>query len=830
MPPKRVYNIDAVYFTEKLGKRIKAIPDYSITVLEAPMGYGKTTAIRNFQRSAIMQILWHSVYAEGMSSFWNGFCKALAPLSGELADKLRSLGLPADSVLAQKAAELISDVRLTEEALLVIDDYHFVGSPVVDRFFSILLSSLPPKLHLVVMSRSAFLREKVAELRLKGQVNYIGREEFLLLPGDIVKYFDRCGITVTEEEARKLFAYSEGWITPLYLSMREYVANGNFAVSGSVTALVGSTVYQPLRNELKGFLQALSLFDCFSAEQARHMWPHGNAAALLEELIDHNSFIARDADSGHYAFHNLLLAHIRDAFEAQDEKTKKTLRERTGHWHLKMGNCVRAIACFEQTGNFALILRALAQTKGANVTGEHKEMIIGCFDSCPASLKAGNPAALLVFIRLLISYNETARLREACAVFEQSIDGISFPPPEKNALLMEYERMLSLTKYNNIREMAKHHQNALRYMEKPVSGEEKKGNWTFGSPSVLLMFYRESGRLTEHVEAMKDCLADYCRLTDGHGSGAEYVMEAEAALNRGEVEKAATVIHKGIHYAREKEQWSILLAASFVQIRLALLRGSYFEAMTLKRSMSDLIEAKQQYLLLHTLDICESYFHLLLGLPERLAAWIAGGDYTGMRLMFPALPAVHIVYGRYLLLCGEYRQIIGLADVFLAAASFYPNLISQIYTRIYLAAAYHRLALPKEATASLREALAIALPDRIYLPFAENGGGIIDMLKQLSAEAAFSSHIKQIMILYKKHELGRKQILREHFAENLSGLTNRENDVAVLAAAGLPNREIARRLQISENTVKARLKVVFGKLSIASRAQLSERLQSSKFV
>lgn len=823
MLTKVAYHDDVIYFTKKLDNRLKDIPNFELTVLEAPMGYGKTTTMRFFAQKANMKILWHSVYAGGLSYFWDSFYKAVAPLSGELAVKLKRLGSPGDAVLVQKAVELICGVRLAQETLLVIDDYHFVDSPTVDAFFSFLLVNLPPQLHLVVMSRSEFLGEKVAELRLKGLVNYIGKEDFLLQPGDIADYYARCGIIVTAEDERKLFAYSEGWITPLYLAMREYIAHGKFTTSGSVSALIGSIVYQPLGNELKAFLQALSLFDFFSAEQAQHMWPRGNAAVLLEALMRHNTFLSRDADTGLYAFHNLFLAHIRDAFAAQGEETKKALWDRAGYWHLKNGDCVQAMACFEQTGDFALVLRTLAQTKGANVTGEHKGTILACFDRCPPAIKAGNPAALLVFIRFLISYNESARMQEACAIFEQAASSFASLPAEKNALMMEYERLLSLTKYNNIREMARHHQNALRYMERPVTGEETKGNWTFGSPSVLLMFYRESGRLTEHIEDMKNCLSDYCRLTDGHGSGAEYVMEAEAALNRGETDIAATVIHKGLHYAREKEQWSVLLAAGFVQIRLALLHGNYFEAMALKRSMSDLIEDKQQYLLLHTLDICEAYFHLLLGLTDRTPSWIAGGDYQNTRLMFPALPAVQIVYGRYLLLCGEYRQLIGLADVFLDTSSHYPNLISRIYTMIYLAVAYHKLARSVEAFSSLQEALDIALPDRIYLPFAENGS-IIALLRQMMGKTAYGSHIKQIIALYKKQEQGRKQILQAHFAEVVPGLTDRENDVATLAAAGLCNREIAGRLQISENTVKARLKAVFEKLAVASRVQLRDRL------
>lgn len=828
MPIADMYDTGALYFTEKLQDRLNSIPDYVLTVLEAPMGYGKTTAVRFVLQHTNAKILWHTVYADGVAYFWNGFCKALAPLGPELADSLRKLGLPTDAVLVQKAVELIGGVRLTQATVLVIDDYHFVADDSMDNFFGFLLANLPPKLHIVITSRTVFLPEAIAGLRLKGAVNYIGTDCFLLQPGDIAKYYALCGIVISKESQARLFAYSEGWITPLYLAMLEYVEHGKFFISDNVAALVRSMVYQPLDVSMKEFLHGICLFDSFSLEQAQYMWPEGNAAGLVEELFRKNAFIAKDAATGRYCFHNLFLSHVREAFAVQSQDRRNALWERAGHWHLKQQECAQAMTCFENAGNFRLILMALSSVKGEAITGEHKQKIIEYFDNCPQELKSQNLAAMLVFIRFMISYNERVRLKAACAVFEEHMDAFAGTREQKNALWMEYERLLSLTKYNDIREMSKHHRNALCYMDKPVTGEENKGNWTFGSPSVLLMFYRESGRLAAQVEDMKECLPYYCRLADGHGSGAEYVMEAEAALYAGAIEKAEAVIHKGQHYARGKGQWSIMLAAAFVQIRLALLHGSYPEAVSLQRQTRDLIETRKQYLLLHTLDICESYVYLLLNMPGRTAGWIAGGDYTGTRLMFPALPALYIVHGRYLLANGEYRKLLGMADVFLAAAAVYPNLLSEIYTRIYLAAAYHKLTAKDEAIASLKAALAIALPDQVYMPFAENGSYIADLLKQLAGEAQYAGHVKQIFSLRKKHEQGIKKILRTHFAAHKPNLTARENEVAVLAAAGLSNREIAGNLVISENTVKARLKMVFEKLTIKSRAQLQERLKDSK--
>jgi DNA-binding NarL/FixJ family response regulator len=50
-------------------------------------------------------------------------------------------------------------------------------------------------------------------------------------------------------------------------------------------------------------------------------------------------------------------------------------------------------------------------------------------------------------------------------------------------------------------------------------------------------------------------------------------------------------------------------------------------------------------------------------------------------------------------------------------------------------------------------------------------------------------------------------------------LTARERDVLTLVSEGLPNKLIARRLQISEKTVKAHLTSVFQRIGVTDRTQ-----------
>ena len=55
-------------------------------------------------------------------------------------------------------------------------------------------------------------------------------------------------------------------------------------------------------------------------------------------------------------------------------------------------------------------------------------------------------------------------------------------------------------------------------------------------------------------------------------------------------------------------------------------------------------------------------------------------------------------------------------------------------------------------------------------------------------------------------------------------LTPRERDVALLAARGIPNREIAQRLVVSVRTIESHLAQTYRKLGINDRAQLANML------
>lgn len=820
MSKAKQYNIKTLYFTDKLIEKLCYISDYPLTVVTAPMGYGKTTAVKEYLKKSNVKVLWQNVYDSSVKGFWQGFCYALSELDREVADSLSKMGLPTDSVLKLELARLMRTIQFEKSTVLVIDDYHFVKSVEADEFLSFFIRNLPEKLHLVIISRKTFLTDE-NELTLKGYVNGITAEMLAFGPADIEKYYKLCGVTVDKQEVKHLYNYSEGWISALYLYLLEYVEYGSFRATRDISMLVRQTVFDPLSGEIKDFLFNVCVFESFTLEQAEQMWQKGNAEKVLSELIKSNAFISLGHITGRYSLHHIFRSCVEEFFEKEAENYKHTVWENAGQWYMKNREYIAAMDAFYKADNFDQLLAAIEMDKGANITGEHKEILIGYLSKCPENIRAKHHLAMLIYARRLFTFNERKLCEEVCMEFLKNLEADSnLSQKIKNNLMGEYEILLSFTKYNSISKMSEHHQKACKLMTTTSAVLDTRAPWGFGSPSILYMYYRESRTLAQEVEVIKKAMPYYYHITNGQGSGAEYVMEAEYYFNMGDMEDAEIAVHKALNYSRDKEQWSIMLCAMFLHAKISIFKGDYTYAVYLMNTARNILLDKKQYMLLHTIDLCEAYIYASLHQPQMIAEWIIEGNFKNTRLLFPAIPALNLVYGRVLLEKKEYLKLISLSDDFLQKASIFPNLLCHIYIHIHQSVAYSKIMRQEEAMMHLRKAFDIAIPDKLYMPFVESGGDILSMFEVQILKNEHREGIKEIIKIYKKYDSSVQAVLAKHFSNDTFGLSQREREVAALAARGFSNREIGERLFISENTVKLRLKNVFQKLNIQSRFEL----------
>ena len=128
-----------------------------------------------------------------------------------------------------------------------------------------------------------------------------------------------------------------------------------------------------------------------------------------------------------------------------------------------------------------------------------------------------------------------------------------------------------------------------------------------------------------------------------------------------------------------------------------------------------------------------------------------------------------------------------------------------------------RMHLGKEAAArqALCEAWSLAQPDGILLPFAESD----PCLDRLLDELAEGEARERLHTLTARFRAGREAIRREGGLLARYGLTERELEIAGLAAQRKSSREIAEILSISVKSVNNRLNAVYEKLGLGGEGR-----------
>lgn len=818
-----------IYMRKSVNQALNDIGKYPLAVVTAPMGYGKTTAVREFLESSGFEVLWQTLLNESVSGFWNGFSRLFRKLDPVAADSLAKIGVPVNSVFLEEGIRILSNIEFSARTVIVLDDYHLLSSGDIDSFIEQMVKSELPNLHIVIISRSVF-GENTAELVLKGYCSVIEKRHLELTRDEIVEYCMLCGVKLTNEDTNFLLAYSEGWISAIYLCIRGFLQDGRIEHQGSLYELIEKVVYRHCSAELQGFLLALCIFDSFSFELAESMWRKENTAVLLQSLVTQNAFFRQDHVSGMYYVHNIFTSYLRRIFDRQSPDLRQATWKTAGNWYKSVGDCIQAMDCFYKAADFDELLSVFEANKGNVITNEHKESVIRYFSECPAQIKMQHPWACLIYAINLFSFNEMELFGQQCneiAGYIEHSPGLD----EQSRVKMagELEILIGFTKYNSISGMSAHNQRAWELLHRPAEFIDRNGSWTFGSPSVLYMFYRESGKLAQEVQEIFEAMPYYYWLTSGHGSGAEYVMQAERYYHIGDFENAEITAHKALYIAQSQNQAAIELCARFLQLRLALLKGDLSYVTDSLRETREEIKTRGLYLYFHTWDMCEGYVYSYLKETKKIPAWIVEGDLQNSAIYFPSYAFFNIIRVKALLIGGQYLKVSGLAGEFIAIASVFPNLLGQVYIYIYEAVAKFKLDHHADALETLRKALDIAAPDEVIMPFVENGEYIDEMLAILENNAyhpEFTGKIGRLFSSIKKHKEAMAAKLNRGNGELL--LTEREWAIAELVATGLSNQAIGKTLHIAEITVKKALQSIYAKLGINNRTALTKIIVEQK--
>lgn len=839
---KQTPKINSTYITSRLASCLEEVGHCRVTTVVAPMGYGKSTAVRWWMgkysdRYPGTVFLWQTLSGEETDIFWRGFCRILRRQFPEISGQMEALGYPGDRKSLLLLAELLEDGLGEDGPLLfyILDDVHYFGMTEHSELLTHLLLHLPRRVRLILISRNRIFRES-DRFRLGSNLCQITMEELRLRREEIVEYAGLCGLKVDSVQAKELDRISEGWISLLYLLFRSYARQERWHYqTPDIFCLMDQVMYQPLDERKKRFLLVNSLSDAFTSEQAAFLWQEADAGELLRVLTQENAFISFDGVNGTYSYHNMLRNVVHSHFQKLPGEEQQELRSRLGQWQMEREDFLQAMVTFHRCGDWERLLDALVLDRSKSLGGEHAAMLEEWSVQCPEELLLRRPDALLVLMLNLYTYYNIPEMMRIYGLFQRSMEqDQSLSPEEKNNLLGESEIILSFLDFNDINAMSVHHRRACCLMNRYSYSMGNKSPWTFGCPSILMTYHRAVGAMDRENSYMRQCIPFYTRVTEDHGIGADHVMEGEIFLVRGETRRVEAAYYQAVHDAAPKGQYSILLTAAFLLSRLALLEGRGDEVIAALDRLETPLKENCQYVLLPTLDLCRGWIYVLLGKQEEAAEWLMNED-AESSFLAPAAPMFHILVNQMFLARGDYSKVVARQEELQGMCEQFHYLLCEIYLWLQTAAALFHLNRTGEGASCLKRALDMALPDRILLPFVEIDDCLIRHLEE--RKMVSDSEREKILRLAECFRQGRSSALRMLWKkpeEMISGknslLSRREREIARMAAERKSNQEIAETLFLSERTVKNHLNRVYDKMGIpgndrSKRIRLAELLE-----
>ena len=815
--PKPKWNLNTVYISERLQESLRPISRCAMTTVVAPMGYGKTTAVNWYlserAKAEALHIIRISVYSDNLAIFWKSVQEAFARAGFGF---LREYPCPTD---AAGGGLLVDDLchALAGETpcYLFIDDFHLLTDKRASLFLCMLANRLPANVHLIVASRDRFLPAAEA-VRLGAKVYQIGTEQLRLNHTELAVYAHRCGTELSDAQVESLLYSSEGWFSAVYLNLRTLSEHGVLPSRHSdIYATFTAAMIDPLPEKQREFLAVMGLADEFTVEMAQCVTGDPDAGQILSLLTEQNAFVTRLPDGVTYRFHHMMKACAERRFLRLDAETQRLYWERFGLWYEQHRQYLHAIAAYRRSENYDALLRVIRSDAGILLASLKPEDVLDALDKCPAETLKAYPFAILVLMRRMFTWRQIPKMLELKALLLAAIEEHpELSEEERGNLLGECDLILSFLCYNDISAMSRLHRSASAQMSRPAISIQSGGGWTFGSPSVLMMFYRAPGELERELAEMDECMPHYYQVANHHGQGAETIMRAEALFCQGRFTDAHIELERAYAQVKNNGQINMVLCCDFLSRRLSRYTDVE-QRYTFAERYAELLRYHDAAWI-NLWSATSAYYHALRGETDKIPEIFSQHRLSDINMLAPGKPMMEMIENQVSLAQGAYARMVGRSAELLAVCAAMHYALVALHLRVQTAAAYEKLGKIEEARAWLEKALSDAAPDGLVTPFVEN----YDYIKPLLAQETQSPLAAQIMAL---GEAARARSMANVRPAVLGALTTREYEIVELMGQRLSNREIAEKLYLSEGSVKQYVNQIYSKLHIEGDTRTKRR-------
>ncbi len=330
----------------------------TLMLVSAPAGFGKTTLLAEWLAAAPADgrsAAWLSLDRRDNDPalFWSYLVAALKTAApGVGADALSLLQSPQSSIEAVLATLLNDLSAISNDVVLVLDDYHVIDSRDVQDGMVFLMEHLPPQIHLVIASR-ADPALPLPRLRARGELVEIRAADLRFTPDEAAEYLiQKMGLALTAQDVAALEGRTEGWIAALQLAALSLQGRddrvgfiANFA--GDDRYIVDYLVEEVLQRQpeqVRSFLIQTSILSRLSGSLCDAVTGQNGGKATLEALDRGNLFLVPLDDRRRwYRYHHLFADMLRARLPDEQPDRVHELHRRASDWCERNGDRSEAI-------------------------------------------------------------------------------------------------------------------------------------------------------------------------------------------------------------------------------------------------------------------------------------------------------------------------------------------------------------------------------------------------------------------------------------------------------------------------------------------------------
>jgi LuxR family maltose regulon positive regulatory protein len=414
----------------RLSERLSRGAESALTLVSAPAGFGKTTLLAEWLAVAAADersVAWLSLDQRDNDPtlFWTYLVAALN--TGVPGEGTGTLLQPPQPPNEAGLVALLNDLdAISDDVVLVLDDYHVIDARDVQDGMAFLLEHLPPQVHLVIASRTD-PPLPLARLRGRGELAEIRAADLRFTPGEAAAYLNEVmGLMLTAADVAALEGRTEGWIAALQLAAlsmqgREDVTAFIDGFAGDdryIVDFLAEEVLQRQPEHVQRFLLQTSILDRLSGPLCDAVTGQDGGKAKLAALERGNLFLVPLDDRRQwYRYHQLFadVLHARLLDEQPDDVPG--LHRRASGWHEQNGEPSEAIRHALAAGDFGRAADLIELAIPAMRRNRQEAAVLGWLELLPDEVVRVRPVLSVGFAGTLLAGGEyegvEARLRDA---------------------------------------------------------------------------------------------------------------------------------------------------------------------------------------------------------------------------------------------------------------------------------------------------------------------------------------------------------------------------------------------------------------------------------